>query len=113
MPVPPFTVSPVVRVALVTAPAVRPEAVPVIFVPTNVVGVPKFGVMKTGEVASANTVPLQVVVISPSVPALSYKTRPPVPLEIVVVPIASVPLPVPQSPVPVIEITPELSTCKH
>jgi hypothetical protein len=39
-----------VRFALVvTVPAVNPEAVPVMFVPTKVEGVPKFGVTKVGE----------------------------------------------------------------
>ena len=37
---------------MVTAPAVRDAAVPEIFVPTNVDGVPRFGVVKTGLVAN-------------------------------------------------------------
>jgi len=40
-----------VRLALVvTLPAVRPDAVPVMLVPTRVEGVPRSGVVKTGEV---------------------------------------------------------------
>ena len=41
------------------------------FVSVPLVGVPRMGVTSVGEVASTSTVPLPVVVISPSVPALS------------------------------------------
>ena len=45
-------IAPVKLAFVVTLPAVRPEAVPVIFVPTNALGVPKAGVTKVGEVAN-------------------------------------------------------------
>ena len=38
---------PVKLALVVTLPAVRPEAVPVMLVPTSVVGVPRFGATKT------------------------------------------------------------------
>jgi len=44
--------APVKLAFVVTLPAVRPEAVPVMFVPTNALGVPKAGVTKVGEVAN-------------------------------------------------------------
>lgn len=45
-----------VRLAfVVTLPAVRPDAVPVIFVPTNAVGVPSAGVTRVGDVANTTT----------------------------------------------------------
>ncbi len=44
--VPVLTVSAVLNVAFVTAPAVKLDPVPEIFVPTRVVGVPRFGVVK-------------------------------------------------------------------
>jgi hypothetical protein len=52
-----------VRLALVvTEPAVKPEAVPVILVPTSAEGVPKFGVTKMGFVAkTATPVPVSSV----------------------------------------------------
>jgi hypothetical protein len=49
----PTEVTAPVRLALVvTLPAVRPEAVPVMFVPTRADGVPKAGVTKVGELAN-------------------------------------------------------------
>ena len=63
--VPVFTVRAVVSVAFVTAPAVRPAAVPVRFVATPLAGVPKAGVTKVGDVVNATLpeplVPLTVV----------------------------------------------------
>ncbi len=59
--VPPFTVRAVVSVAFVTDPAVNPAAVPVMFVPTKAVGVPRAGVTSVGEVAKT-TEPEPVVV---------------------------------------------------
>lgn len=49
-----------VRLAFVlTVPAVNPAAVPVIFVPTKVLGVPRFGVVRTGDIANtARPVPV-------------------------------------------------------
>ena len=44
--------APVKLALVVTLPAVRPEAVPEMFVPTNALGVPKAGVTKVGEVAN-------------------------------------------------------------
>jgi hypothetical protein len=43
--------APVKLALVVTLPAVKPEAVPVMFVPTNADGVPKAGVTRVGEVA--------------------------------------------------------------
>ena len=43
--------SPVRFALVVTLPAVSPEAVPVMLVPTSVDGVPRFGVVSVGEVA--------------------------------------------------------------
>ena len=51
----PTEVTAPVRLAfVVTLPAVRPDAVPVMLVPTNVEGVPRFGVTKVGLVAKTN-----------------------------------------------------------
>ena len=56
---PVLVTSPVKFALVVTFPAVRPEAVPVIFVPTSADGVPKAGVTKVGEVAkTAEPVPV-------------------------------------------------------
>ena len=53
---------PVKSALVVTFPAVKPEAVPVIFVPTSADGVPKAGVTKVGEVAkTAEPVPVSSV----------------------------------------------------
>jgi hypothetical protein len=57
---------------------------PVAFVKVAADGVPKLGVVKVGLVART-TLPDPVVASSPTVPALSYKTRPVVPPVIVVV----------------------------
>lgn len=46
---PPEVIAPVKLAFVVTVPAVNPAAVPVIFVPINAVGVPKLGVINTGE----------------------------------------------------------------
>ena len=51
--------SPVRFAFVVTVPAVKPAAVPVMLVPTKVLGVPRFGVTKVGEVANtARPVPV-------------------------------------------------------
>ena len=51
--------TPVKFAFVVTVPAVKPAAVPVMFVPTKVVGVPKFGVTNVGLVANtAKPVPV-------------------------------------------------------
>ena len=51
--------SPVKFAFVVTAPAVKPDAVPVMLVPTKVLGVPRFGVTNVGEVANtAKPVPV-------------------------------------------------------
>ena len=47
--------SPVKFAFVVTVPAVKPAAVPVMLVPTKVLGVPRFGVTKTGLVANTAT----------------------------------------------------------
>jgi len=51
--------SPVKFAFVVTVPAVSPEAVPVMFVPTSVEGVPRFGVTSVGEVPKTSA-PLPV-----------------------------------------------------
>ena len=51
--------SPVKFAFVVTVPAVKPAAVPVMLVPTKVLGVPRFGVVKIGLVANtAKPVPV-------------------------------------------------------
>jgi hypothetical protein len=60
-------IAPVKFASVVTLPAVKPEAVPVMLVPTNVEGVPRFGVVNVGEVANT-TLPLPVVAVMPSAP---------------------------------------------
>ena len=47
--------SPVKFALVVTVPAVKPAAVPVMFVPTKVLGVPRFGVTNVGLVANTAT----------------------------------------------------------
>ena len=65
----PTEVTAPVRFALVvTFPAVNPAAVPVIFVPTKVEGVPKLGVTRVGEVSKTNLpVPVAPVDVTPSI----------------------------------------------
>lgn len=58
-------IGPVKFAFVVTFPAVSPEAVPEIFVPTRVDGVPRFGVTKVGLVASTR-LPVPVVVAATS-----------------------------------------------
>ena len=51
--------SPAKFALVVTVPAVKPDAVPVMFVPTKAVGVPRSGVTKVGDVANtARPVPV-------------------------------------------------------
>jgi len=57
---PVLVTSPVIAAFVVTVPAVNPEAVPVILVPTRAEGVPNAGVTSVGEVART-TAPLPVV----------------------------------------------------
>ena len=52
-------IAPVKFALVVTLPAVKPEAVPVMFVPTNADGVPRAGVTRVGLVAKTRT-PLPV-----------------------------------------------------
>ena len=59
---PTLVTAPVKLALVVTLPAVKPAAVPVMFVPTNALGVPRAGVTNVGDVAKANTVPVPVVV---------------------------------------------------
>ena len=61
MAFPKLVITPVRLAFVVTFPAVNPEAVPVIFVPTKALGVPKAGVTRVGDVART-TEPLPVVV---------------------------------------------------
>ena len=57
----PLDVTSPVRLALVvTVPAVRPAAVPVMCVPTRAVGVPRAGVISVGLVSTTNLVPMPV-----------------------------------------------------
>ena len=48
---------------MVARPAVKPAAVPVIFVPTKVDGVPRLGVTRVGEVAKTKA-PVPVVPVA-------------------------------------------------
>lgn len=81
----PIEVTTPVRLALVvTLPAVSPEAVPVMFVPTKADGVPRAGVTKVGLVAKT-TEPEPVDVVLPVPPLAIGKADPDKP-------IASVPL---------------------
>ena len=61
-------IAPVKFASVVTFPAVKLEAVPVIFVPTKVVGVPKFGVTRVGEVENT-----KLVDVVPVVPVAAFK----------------------------------------
>ena len=59
--------SPVRFGMVVTEPAVNPAAVPVMFVPTNVDGVPKLGVTRVGELEKTKfPVPVAPVLVTPS-----------------------------------------------
>ena len=60
--------SPVRFALVVTLPAVKPAAVPVMLVPTSAEGVPRSGVTRVGEVA-LTTLPEPVVDISSTTPA--------------------------------------------
>jgi len=65
----PTEVTPPVRLALVvTVPAVKPAAVPVMFVPTSVEGVPRFGVTRVG-LFDSTTEPVPVAVLKSVRPA--------------------------------------------
>jgi len=71
----PTEVTSPVRLALVvTLPAVSPDAVPVIFVPTSAEGVPSAGVTSVGEVLRT-TLPVPVLVTTP-VPPLATASVP-------------------------------------
>jgi hypothetical protein len=100
----------------VATPDPRPETPveigrPVALVRVTAEGVPRLGVVKTGEVVIA-TLPVPLTVYSPSTPALLKSTFVSVPDVIAVVPTTRELLPVPQS-APVPEITPELFTWRH
>jgi hypothetical protein len=88
-PVPPFAIA---RVPV--TPVVKGR--PVAFVNVAAEGVPKLGVVNVGLVART-TDPEPVVANSPTVPALSYKTRPLVPPVIVVVLMVIALLPPPEA----------------
>ena len=51
---PTLVTAPVKLAFVVTLPAVKPAAVPVMFVPTNALGVPSAGVTSVGDVANTN-----------------------------------------------------------
>lgn len=70
-------------------PILKPEAVPVILVPTNVEGVPKLGVVNVGEVDNT-TLPVPVDVVVP-VPPLATPSVPEKP--VAVTPVKPEPLP--------------------
>ena len=59
--------APVKLAFVVTVPAVRPAAVPVMFVPTRAVGVPSAGVTSVGDVDST-LLPVPVLVVTPVPP---------------------------------------------
>jgi hypothetical protein len=65
--------APVKLAFVVTLPAVKPEAVPVMFVPTKAVGVPSAGVTKVGLVFRT-TEPVPVEVVTPVPPLTTAKT---------------------------------------
>jgi hypothetical protein len=69
--VPLFTLRAVVAVEALP-PIERPDAVPVILVPTNALGVPKFGVVNVGDVLNT-TDPEPVDVVTPVPPAATGK----------------------------------------
>ena len=71
---PTLDTSPVRFAFVVTLPAVNPDAVPVIFVPTNVDGVPKLGVTNIGDVDNT-TLPVPVDEVTP-VPPFATATVP-------------------------------------
>ncbi len=64
--------APVKLAFVVTLPAVKPDAVPVIFVPTNADGVPKAGVTKVGELDNT-LLPVPVEVVTPVPPCATVK----------------------------------------
>jgi len=57
---PTLVIGPVKLALVVTFPAVKPAAVPVMFVPTSAEGVPKSGVISAGELLITNVVPVPV-----------------------------------------------------
>jgi hypothetical protein len=57
---PTLVIGPVRLALVVTVPAVNPAAVPVMFVPTNADGVPRFGVISVGEVFITKVLPVPV-----------------------------------------------------
>ena len=72
----PVEVTAPVRLALVvTLPAVRPAAVPVMFVPTSADGVPRAGVTRVGLVEST-TDPVPVDVVTPVPPDRTGRADP-------------------------------------
>jgi hypothetical protein len=70
----PTDVTPPVRLAfVVTFPAVKPAAVPVMFVPTKAVGVPRAGVTNVGLVLRT-VLPVPVEVVTPVPPLTTGRT---------------------------------------
>ena len=61
-------IGPVKFALVVTFPAVKPAAVPVMFVPTNADGVPKAGVINVGEVENT-----RLVLVVPVVPVAALR----------------------------------------
>ncbi len=74
-------------VAVVADPAVSPEAVPVILVPTRVVGVPRFGLVRVGEVEKTTFV--EPVVPETVVPAIFATVVATAPAEVVTSPVSA------------------------
>ena len=92
--------APVKFALVVTLPAVRPAAVPVMFVPTKALGVPSAGVTRVGLVLST-TDPVPVLVMTPVPPFATAKV--PATVTIPVLAVAGVRPVVPKE----IELTPE------
>jgi hypothetical protein len=67
--------TPVKLAFVVTVPAVKPAAVPVIFVPTNALGVPSAGVTSVGDVDNT-TEPVPVEVVTPVPPRFTATVAP-------------------------------------
>ena len=76
--------SPVKLAFVVTVPAVSPAAVPVMFVPSKKLGVPRFGVTSVGLLDSTTFV-VPVLVVTPLPPLVTAKVPATVTLPVVVV----------------------------
>jgi hypothetical protein len=76
-------IGPVRLAFVVTDPAVRPAAVPVMFVPTSADGVPRFGVVSVGDVArTPEPVPVVVMASIAVPPLLTAVILPPLPVRV-------------------------------